>query len=89
MPERRPNMRQRRLGLELRRLRDAADLTIEQVASRLEVSDSKVSRIETGKVTVSPRDVRDLLELYGVDRVQRDELIELSREARQKAHWWY
>jgi len=72
---------------ELRRLREAAGLTIEEVAEKLECSASKVSRIETGRVGAGPRDVRDMLGLYGVDSAQVDELVQLAREARRKA-WW-
>lgn len=80
-------VRRRRLALELRRLREAAQLTCEDVAARLECSASKISRIETGHVLVSPRDVRDLLRIYGVPEDQRETLIQLARESRQKG-WW-
>jgi transcriptional regulator with XRE-family HTH domain len=83
-----PTVRRRRLGTELRRLRLAAGLTIDQVADRLECSESKVSRVETGHVTALPRDVRDMLELYGVSDEQRDELLQVARDARKKA-WWH
>jgi transcriptional regulator with XRE-family HTH domain len=88
MPVRSPTLRRRRLGMELRRLREAAHLTIEQVAKELEVSDSKISRIETGQVGATPRDVRDILEIYGAPEDQRGELIQIAREARQRA-WWH
>ncbi len=65
-----PTVRRRRLGLELRRLRETAGFTIERVAESLECSDSKISRIETGQVGATPRDVRDMLELYGVSSEQ-------------------
>ena len=61
--EQSPTVRRRRLALELRRLREAAKLTCEEVAEHLECSASKISRVETGRVSVSPRDVRDMLEL--------------------------
>ena len=83
-----PTVRRRRLALELRRFREAARLTCEEVAEHLECSISKVSRIETGRVSVSPRDVRDMLELYGVPAPQRDNLVQLARESRQKG-WWH
>jgi transcriptional regulator with XRE-family HTH domain len=83
-----PTVRRRRLGMELRRLRDEAGLTIERVAKSLECSESKVSRIENGQVGASPRDVRDMLELFGVSGQQRDALIQLAREARHKG-WWH
>jgi transcriptional regulator with XRE-family HTH domain len=82
-----PTVRRRRLGIELRRLRDDAGLTIEQVAGALECSDSKISRIETGQVGATPRDVRDMLQLYGVAGQRRDALLQSAREARQR-DWW-
>ncbi|MGW4209979.1 helix-turn-helix domain-containing protein [Lentzea sp. NPDC004789] len=82
-----PTLRKRRLVSELRRLREAAELTIEEVGERLECSASKISRIETGRVGVSPRDVRDMLTAYGADSATLDELVQLAREARRKA-WW-
>jgi transcriptional regulator with XRE-family HTH domain len=72
--------------MELRKLREAAGLTIERVAEAMECSVSKISRIETGRVRVSPRDVRDLLELFEVRGEPRDKLIQLARDAR-KAGW--
>jgi transcriptional regulator with XRE-family HTH domain len=83
-----PTVRRRRLALELRRLREAAKLTCEEVAEQLECSASKISRVETGRVSVSPRDVRDMLEIYGVPADQRDGLVQLARESRQKG-WWH
>jgi transcriptional regulator with XRE-family HTH domain len=80
-------VRRRRLAAELRRLREAAGLTGDDVARQLDCSASKISRIETGRVLASPRDVRDLLAIYGVGGDQRDSLIQLAREARQKG-WW-
>jgi transcriptional regulator with XRE-family HTH domain len=82
-----PTVRRRRLASELRRLREAAKLTCEDVAERLECSASKISRIETARVTVSPRDVRDLLRIYSVPNDQHDSLMQLARDSRQKG-WW-
>ena len=83
-----PTVRRRRLGIELRRLREAADLTIDDVAKHLECSSSKVSRIETGKGVLRLRDVRDMLDLYGLtDGEQREFLLTLAREGQQKG-WW-
>jgi transcriptional regulator with XRE-family HTH domain len=86
--EQSPTVRRRRLALELRRLREAARLTCEEVADHLECSASKISRVETGRVSVSPRDVRDMLELYGVPAQQRESLVQLARDSRQKG-WWH
>jgi transcriptional regulator with XRE-family HTH domain len=83
-----PTVRRRRLAAELRALREAARLTCEEVAEHMECSASKISRVETGRVSVSPRDVRDMLSLYGVGAQQRDSLVQLARESRQKG-WWH
>ena len=83
-----PTVRRRRLASELRRFREAAELTIDEVGEKLECSASKISRIETGTVGVTPRDVRDMLELYGIEEDRREALVQLAREARQKG-WWH
>jgi len=83
-----PTVRRRRLGFELRRRREAAGATIDYVAERLECSASKISRIETGHSGVTPRDVRDMLELYGVVGAECDELVQIARDARLKG-WWH
>jgi transcriptional regulator with XRE-family HTH domain len=82
-----PTVRRRRLGIELRALRDHASLTIEEVANSLECSASKVSRIETGHVRSTPRDVRDMLAMYDVDGDRAEQLIQLARDTRQTG-WW-
>ena len=87
MTTRTPTGRRRRLGAELRRLREQAGLTIERVAEALECSPSKVSRIETGQVSATPRDVRDMLALYRVDDARREAIVQVAREARQPG-WW-
>lgn len=83
-----PTVRRRRLAGELRRLREAADMTIDEVSKKLECSASKVSRIETGQVGVTPRDARDMLELYGVAGDELDAFLQLAREARKQG-WWH
>jgi transcriptional regulator with XRE-family HTH domain len=83
-----PTVRRRRLATELRRLREAAQMTCEEAAERLECSASKISRVETGRVSVSPRDVRDLLEIYAAPLELQDSLMQLARESRQKG-WWH
>jgi transcriptional regulator with XRE-family HTH domain len=87
MTTRTPTGRRRRLGAELRRLREAAGLTIDRVAEELECSPSKVSRIETGQVSATPRDVRDMLGLYRVDDARLEAMVQVAREARQRG-WW-
>ncbi|MDQ2883369.1 MAG: helix-turn-helix domain-containing protein [Actinomycetota bacterium] len=87
-PLRGPVVPRRRLGAELRTLREQADLTIEDVAKELECSVSKVSRLETGQGIPKSRDVRDLLDRYGVtDHAHRDRLMRWVREGNRQG-WW-
>jgi transcriptional regulator with XRE-family HTH domain len=83
-----PTIRRRRLGVELRRHREAAGVTIDVVADRIGCSTSKVSRIETGHTGASPSDVQDMLDIYGVGDAIKAELAQIAREARLKG-WWH
>jgi transcriptional regulator with XRE-family HTH domain len=83
-----PTIRRRRLGAELRRHRSEAGLTIDVAARRLGCSPSKVSRIETGHTSATPRDVKNMLDIYGVHGNISDELVGIAGEAREKA-WWH
>lgn len=83
-----PTVRRKRLGIELRRLREQASLTCEEVGQRLDCSGTRISRIETGRISVRPGDVRELLEIYAVVGAEADSLVQLAREARQKG-WWH
>jgi transcriptional regulator with XRE-family HTH domain len=82
-----PTVRRRRLGAELRRYRETAGLTIEQVAEHMDCSASKISRLETGQIGSSPHDVREILTLYRVGDPELSELIEVAKETRQRG-WW-
>jgi transcriptional regulator with XRE-family HTH domain len=83
-----PVVPRRRLGAELRALREQAGLTIEEVARGLECSISKVSRLETGQGIPYRRDVRDLLDRYGVtDLARRDRLMRWVRDGNRQG-WW-
>lgn len=87
-PSSSPTVRRRRLAAELRRIRQASKLTIEQVAETLEWSPGKVSKIENARVSVLPRDARRLLEVYGItEGSQRELLLSLARESRERG-WW-
>lgn len=89
MPEvRSPALRRRELGAILRSLRNEKGLTVEQVAESLLCSPSKVSRMETGHGLATPRDIRDLCDLYEVtDPQERERMMTLAREGKRRA-WW-
>ena len=82
-----PTVRQRELGLRLRKLRTGLGLTVDDVADKLMCSAAKISRMETGARRPIPRDVRELCALYRVDEATAAELMKLTREAREQG-WW-
>jgi transcriptional regulator with XRE-family HTH domain len=84
--DRGPAMPRRRLGAELRRLREARSLRLEDAASQLGVAPSTLSRIETGKAPARTSYVRILLDLYGVTAEdERKSLVSLARQGRRKS----
>lgn len=77
----------RRFAMELRRLREARDLTGDDLGKQLGWSESKVSRIETARIGISNSDLKKVLDFYGVagdDRLKLETLVEQSR----KPGWW-
>ncbi len=83
-----PTVRRRRLGTELRRLRDSSGYKLEEVAAELGVAPSTLSRIETGKAPTKSAYLSQLLEMYGVnDSGQRQILVDMAREGHRKG-WW-
>jgi len=84
-----PMVRRRRLGAELRTLRDRAGLTGEQVIERVGwPSASKLSRLENGRTRPDLSDIFDLLDLYGVTGADREKLIAIARDAANTRGWW-
>ncbi|WP_050779637.1 helix-turn-helix transcriptional regulator [Streptomyces sp. C] len=77
------------LGSQLRRLRESRGITREAAGYSIRASESKISRLELGRVSFKARDVEDLLTLYGVtDGAERESLLGLVREA-NAAGWWH
>ncbi|MFE2261693.1 helix-turn-helix domain-containing protein [Streptomyces griseosporeus] len=77
------------LGSQLRRLREARGITREAAGYSIRASESKISRMELGRVSFKTRDVEDLLTLYGItDEQERSALVALAREA-NVAGWWH
>jgi transcriptional regulator with XRE-family HTH domain len=71
----------------LRKLREERGLTLDQAARQVDWTAAKLSRVETGQRGVHPNDVRALTEVYGLTGEERESLITLAREARQRG-WW-
>src|SRR5580658_5053002 len=74
-----PTVRRRRLGTELRKLRESNGYKLEEVAAQLGVAPSTLSRIETGKAPTKSAYLSQMLEKYGV--------VDLAREGHRKG-WW-
>lgn len=84
-----PTVLRRRLGTELRNMRVAKGLTGAAVAQQFGWSESKVSRIESGKSPLSDKDAKDLLGLYGVaEQREVQQFVGLVRRSRQPG-WWH
>ncbi|MGO9295764.1 MAG: helix-turn-helix domain-containing protein [Streptosporangiaceae bacterium] len=83
-----PTVRRRRLGSELRHLREAQSIKLEEVADRLGLAASTLSRIETGKAPTRTAYLSAMLDIYGVsDPAQRQALTDMAREGHRKG-WW-
>jgi transcriptional regulator with XRE-family HTH domain len=77
------------LGAQLRRLRESKGISREDAGYSIRASESKISRMELGRVSFKERDVADLLTLYGVsDEAERMAMLGLVREA-NAAGWWH
>jgi len=76
------------LGAQLRRLRESAGISQEDAAHAIQASASKISRLEMGRVRCKPRDVGDLLGMYGVEETGRATLLALASQANEPA-WWH
>lgn len=87
MPTRHGTARIRSIATELRDLRDKAGLSTREAAKRVGMSASTLNRLENGGKAVEPEDVSALLVVYGVTGVERERLLQLSREANLPG-WW-
>jgi hypothetical protein len=76
------------VGSQLRRLREAAGVAPDKAGHEIRASRSKISRMETGRVSFKERDIADLLTLYGVTGGQvRAGILSLARQANAPG-WW-
>lgn len=82
-----PNIRRRQLGRELRRLREAAGLTLKEIADKTGLTTTTISRIEGGKQTILSRNVRLLCQGYDVGAPLIDTLLRLAEESNEDG-WW-
>jgi len=84
-----PTARRMILGTQLRRLREKSGITRAKAAWEIRASESKISRMELGRVGFKERDVTDLLTMYGVhDPTERDWAVRMVKESNQPG-WWH
>jgi transcriptional regulator with XRE-family HTH domain len=85
-----PTVRRLVVGAQLRRLREANGMTREAAGYAIRGSESKISRLELGRVSFKKRDITDLLKLYGLpeDDERAESLVRLAEEANQPG-WWH
>lgn len=82
------SVRSQQIGAELRRLREErTTMPAAAAAQRLDVSPSKMSRIESGLMRQKVEEVAALLALYNVTGEERTKLLDLAREVNQSG-WW-
>ena len=84
MGEQRPTAQRLQLGATLRRKREAAGQRQEQAAEALDCDTSKISRIEHGRSGLKVAELEKLLDLYQVTGSERQELLDVGRDARQR-----
>ena len=84
-----PTVRRIVLGTRLRRLREAAEISRAEAGYAIRGSESKISRLELGRVSFKPRDVTDLLTMYGVTDVEEREVFLALVKASNEPGWWH
>jgi transcriptional regulator with XRE-family HTH domain len=82
-----PPVRRKLLGAALRRYREKAGYTMEDVVRVLECDRSKLSRIETGQRGIRLRELRELLAEYGADEGESRALQAIA-DPRGSRGWW-
>ncbi|WP_410630333.1 helix-turn-helix domain-containing protein [Amycolatopsis sp. cmx-4-83] len=83
-----PTARRMILGSQLRRLREEAGITRQQAGYNIRGSESKISRLELGRVGFKERDVTDLLTMYGVeDSTERQTFLDMVKQSNEPG-WW-
>jgi len=84
-----PTARRIIVGAQLRRLREGCGVSREDAGYAIRGSESKISRMELGRVGLKPRDIEDLLTLYKVtDEESRSAILGLVRDSNLHA-WWH
>lgn len=82
-----PTVRRRILAAELRKLREAAGLSITDAAELMDCAHSKISRIESCHQRAKTPDVLALCSIYRASSSDQERLVQLAKDAGKKG-WW-
>ncbi|WP_026402018.1 helix-turn-helix domain-containing protein [Actinomadura rifamycini] len=80
-------LRRRRLAVEMRKLREERGVTVEEVAGRIYLSKSKITRLENAQLRPELADIMSMLDIYEATPQQQESILRLAREAAQRG-WW-
>jgi transcriptional regulator with XRE-family HTH domain len=84
-----PTVRRMMLGAQLRRLRECQEITRAQAGYQIRASESKISRLELGRVSFKVRDIEDLLTFYGIhDETERRTFLGMVEQSNTPG-WWH
>ena len=78
----------RQLGRYLRELRNRERLTVKTAAEKLEWSEAKIWRIETGQTSLRSLDVETMCKIYGAPADLTQALMGLAKETKARG-WWH
>lgn len=82
-----PTAARRELALYFRNLREQRKLSLDDLASYLDVSEAQASRLDRGARGLAPGVVKKLAEWYALPDSERERLLELANESRKRS-WW-
>src|ERR1041384_4140831 len=80
-------VRRWRLGKRLRQIREEAGHTMDEAAAYIGVKRPTISRIETGRQAILPKNVKFLCQLYEVGAPDVDMMLRQAEESNEKG-WW-
>lgn len=80
-------MARQQLGQKLRRLREDAGSTVADAAARLQCSEAKISRVETGRTSIRHAELAMLLDFYRVDPETADAVLDFHKSSSGRP-WW-
>lgn len=83
-----PPLLRRRIGSELRQLRESKGITGEELANLMEWDRTKVYRIERGQQKIRPKEIRELLGHLNVTDVDAIERFTTMAQESRKRGWW-